>query len=253
MYQDSKFRQIYIDLYMTGRERSPRGMLTKELENYHVEFWPEHQFINFQARKLNVGYIKTEFKWYLNGNKRDLSICDHAKIWQGCVKDGEIQSNYGWYLFEQQGLHSIVYELQEDPDSRRAIVNIFNQRDHLVQGAKDVPCTCTIGFRIRDGKLNMTVHMRSQDAVYGVGNELPFFNLGWELVAICLDVPRGVYHHFVESFHVYERHFKMVEEIIAGDPFVEIHRPALTNDDWPLMNGVITPKTDFGRWLLDEA
>ena len=124
-----------------------------------------------------------------------------------------MHSNYGYYLFTKAGLGFVVNELTRDKDSRRALVSIFNSHQHLFSDNNDVPCTATLGFRIRDGALNMTVHMRSQDAIYGLGNDLPFFNLCWEIVAIALNIPQGRYHHFVESFHVYERHFNMLNTI----------------------------------------
>lgn len=252
MSEQIKYRQIYIDLWHNGRDRAPRGLPTKELENYHVTFWPEHQFINYSSRKLNVDYIKTELKWYLNGVREDLSICDHAKIWQGCVTEGKLYSNYGFYLFKNHGLLLAANELTKDPDSRRAVVSIFNSDEHIFEGNKDVPCTVSLGFRIRDGKLNMTVHMRSQDAVFGLGNDLPFFNFVWEVLAVYLGVPQGNYHHFVESFHVYERHYEMVKNIVYEDKFESITRPRVTLPESATLIVGIKP-TDaadaFTEWL----
>lgn len=252
----AKYHSIYLDLALNGRQRSPRGMLTLELENYHTEFVPGQDFINFAARKLSLSYIKKELAWYLHGQRHDLSICDHAKIWQSCVTSGLLYSNYGWYLFRRHGLDQVIQTLEQDPDSRRGLVNIFNAYDHSFHTNNDVPCTCTLGFRIRDGKVNMTVHMRSQDAVFGLGNDLPFFQLCWEVVAVALGLPRGGYHHFVESFHTYERHFDLVEKIIAGDEFTQLTRPELTSGDvnhilecLPLQPG----DSPFADWLFNAS
>ena len=249
------YTKIYRDLNVRGKERSPRGMLTKELENYHVDFLPNHKFINFESRKLNINYIKKEIQWYFKGDLEDLSICDEAAIWKKCVTNGKLNSNYGYYLFTKAGLGFVVNELTRDNDSRRALVSIFNSHKHLFADNNDVPCTATLGFRIRDGVLNMTVHMRSQDAIYGLGNDLPFFNLCWEIVSVVLNIPQGKYHHFVESFHVYERHFDMLDTILHEDKFYEIQRPivALT-DAKQLLNAIYpTQGSDFMRWLHDET
>lgn len=250
MSENIKFRQIYIDLWHNGRERAPRGLKTKELENYHVNFWPEHQFINFECRKLNLDYIKTELKWYLKGDREDLSICDHAKIWQGCVTEGKLYSNYGHYIFKNKGLWLVARELVNDPDSRRGLISIFNSDEHIFEGNKDVPCTVSLGFRIRDGKLNMTVHMRSQDAVFGLGNDLPFFNFVWEVLAVYLGIPQGSYHHFVESFHMYERHYEMVKTIVYEDKFEHIERPRVTLAEAnSLIRGEKPEAGAFTEWL----
>lgn len=251
MKQADKFKKIYNDLWVRGKHFSPRNLLTIELENYHTDFLPEHQFINFESRKLNINYIKKEIQWYFKGDLYDLSICDEAKIWQNCVTNGMINSNYGYYLFSQAGLSFIVNELKRDPDSRRGLVSIFNSHKHLFSDNKDVPCTATLGFRIRDGKLNMTVHMRSQDAIYGLGNDLPFFNLCWEIVSVALNVPQGKYHHFVESFHVYEKHFGMLQQIIGGDKFTKITRPKISQEDVKSLLNALYPHqgSEFMDWL----
>ena len=90
------FRNIYRQLWLEGTETSPRGQLVKEIENFHVDIPPYARFTNFEARKLNINYIKEELKWYLRGNKSDLSIVTHAKLWKSLVRpDGTIYSNYG--------------------------------------------------------------------------------------------------------------------------------------------------------------
>ena len=251
MSENIKYRQIYIDLWHNGSERAPRGLKTKELENYHINFFPEHQFINYNCRKLNLDYIKTELKWYLKGDREDLSIRDHAKIWQGCVTEGKLYSNYGFYLFKNKGLLLAAEQLAKDNDSRRGVVSIFNSDEHIFEGNKDVPCTVSLGFRIRDGKLNMSVHMRSQDAVFGLGNDLPFFNFVWEVMAVYLGVPQGIYHHYVESFHVYERHYEMVKTIVYEDKFEPIVRPRVSlAESFDLIRGE-KPKLGeaFTEWL----
>jgi thymidylate synthase len=249
------YTKIYRDLHVRGKERSPRGMLTKELENYHIDFLPYHKFINFESRKLNINYIKKEIQWYFKGSLEDLSICNEAAIWKKCVTNGKLHSNYGYYLFTKAGLGFVVNELTRDKDSRRALVSIFNSHQHLFSDNNDVPCTATLGFRIRDGALNMTVHMRSQDAIYGLGNDLPFFNLCWEIVAIALNIPQGRYHHFVESFHVYEKHFNMLNTILHENTFYEIKRPKIDlSDAQQLLNGLYPSHgSEFIKWLHDET
>lgn len=251
MNQVTKFKKIYSDLWIRGKKLSPRNLLTIELENYHTDFLPDHQFINFECRKLNINYIKKEIQWYFKGDLTDLSICDEAFIWKKCVTNGKLNSNYGYYLFTQAGLGFVVNELKKDKDSRRALVSIFNSHQHLFSDNNDVPCTATLGFRIREGLLNMTVHMRSQDAIYGLGNDLPFFNLCWEIVSVALNIPQGKYHHFVESFHVYEKHFGMLQDITGDSKFKKIIRPRISEDDVKqLLNGLYPHNgSKFMVWL----
>ena len=192
--------------------------------------------MNFKVRKLNLDYIKKEFLWYLKGDKFDTSICDYASLWQNLVdEDGIINSNYGQYIFGSLNqFENVIKILQKDKDSRRASIIIL-QPYHLLSEKKDIPCTYAINFRIRNDKLNMTVHMRSQDAIYGLGNDLPTFSFIHEMVFIYLrdtkydNLQYGDYHHIVDSFHVYKKHYGMVNKIIDGDTYSHIDCPNINN------------------------
>lgn len=211
------FSQVYKDLKYLGEEVSPRGQRTVELLNYSYALAPYDRFAAFPSRKLSLPYIKAELRWYLRGDRRDLSICDKAKIWKDCVTDGLLHSNYGYYLFSQGGLEYVVEVLRRDLDSRRAVVPILSH-EHLFLANRDLPCTVSLGFRVRSGQLLCTVHMRSQDAVYGMGNDAPFFSFVQELVAVSLGLPLGPLTVFVESFHAYERHWELLEKLCYEEP-----------------------------------
>lgn len=230
------FRQIFRDLKQRGKLCSPRGQLCLELEHHTYELPPYARFCNFEARKLNLNYIKNEFLWYLRGDKYDTSIGEKAKLWQSLVNaDGSINSNYGQYLFGQQNqFDNVVRTLTEDRDSRRASAVILN-RDHLTMQTKDVPCTYSLNFRIREGKLNMSVHMRSQDAIFGMGNDAPCFSFIHEMVLAALrsnyeheDLELGTYKHTADSLHVYERHFEMLDKLVDGDPHSPVSCPQIS-------------------------
>jgi len=231
------FRKIFIDLKTKGARCSPRGQPVIELEDYSYTLPARVRYCNFESRKLNEDYIKREFLWYLRGNKMDREILDHAKMWSSLVNsDGSINSNYGQYIFaKKQGqkisqFDNVIKTLVEDKDSRRASISILN-RDHLVSSTKDVPCTYSMNFRIRDNKLNMSVHMRSQDAVFGMGNDAPCFSFVHEMIYVAVrdtaypELEMGTYHHTADSFHIYERHFELLEKLVNGDEYISIETP----------------------------
>jgi thymidylate synthase len=107
----------------------------------------------------------------------------------------------------------VVAELTKAPDSRRAVVYVG--RDAALQKAYteaeeragEMPCTCHWQFLLRDGALNMTVYMRSWDAVWGLTYDVPCFVAVQQAVAAALKVPVGRYVHHAGSLHVYERHW----------------------------------------------
>jgi len=230
---EETFRYIYNRLLLNGRLSSPRGMKCLEVENFEYILPPRVRFANFESRKLSLDYIKREFLWYLNADKYDTSIEKYAKMWTTIKShDGVINSNYGQYIFGENGSFNYVVEtLKHDKDSRRAVMIILNS-SHLYISNPDVPCTYSLSFRIRDNKLNMSVRMRSQDAILGMGSDAPTFSFIHEMVYFTLlesykDLIIGDYNHAADSFHIYERHFGMLKKICAKDKYEKINCPLI--------------------------
>lgn len=250
------FSQIYRDLLKKGAVSSPRGQRTLEILNYQYTLAPFDRFAAFPSRKLSMQYIKQELKWYLRGDPHDLSICQHAKIWEQCVTDGVLHSNYGYYLFRQKGLEYVIDLLRKDPESRRAVVPILGHQ-HLFIANKDVPCTVSLGFRIREDRLCCTVHMRSQDAVYGMGNDVPFFSVVQEMVAVRLGLELGTLTVFVESFHAYERHWALLRDLtVEEQEHWEIPKISDSLEVEMLLEGDDSDyalSRPFTRWLYVQA
>lgn len=214
------FLQVYRDLHK-AKVVSPRGMLCKELTDYSFQLSMGSGLTiltSFKARKLSLKYAKEEFLWYLRADRFDRSIEQHASMWAKIRQpDGGFNSNYGQYIFPDQ-FRFVVEELAKDRDSRRASVVLLKQ-DHLTLDCTDVVCTYGINFRIRDDRLHMTVMMRSNDAIFGTTNDAFCFCMLYRMVYICLisrypSLQPGIYTHFANSLHVYERHFSMLEELL---------------------------------------
>lgn len=254
--------RIFELLWKQGKICAPQGKKIKEIEGFSWIFKPYERFMNFNARKLNLTYIKQEFLWYLRGDQYDHSICQYAKIWGGLINsDGTIYSNYGHYIFKQKQFQNVVRILTEDKDSRRASIVILQPYHLLNDGTKDIPCTYALNFRIRDDYLNMSVNMRSQDAIFGLGNDLAVFSFIHEMVQVALSetysqLRLGLFFHHVDSFHVYEKHFDMVEKIIAEPLFTSIWCPKISSsaEVKTLLNmgDATSYKTNFQfiNWLL---
>lgn len=254
------FKQIYADV-LSGKIAYPRNQKILELENYQYSLEPYHRFANFPpARKLNIDYVKKEFLWYLKGNKYDISITEHASLWKSIMnEDGSFNSNYGQYFFGEQNQFDVVINiLKNDKDSRRASILLLT-KEHVSSETNDVPCTYALNFRIRDNKLNMSVHMRSQDAIYGMGNDAPAFSFLHEMMFNALkefypDIQYGIYTHTTDSLHVYEKHFKMLHDIYESD-YEKIECPQISgfNEVKFLRNldfNEIPAEYLFTKWLV---
>ena len=229
------FHRIYRDIVEFGRMSSPRGKAIIEMENYSFTLQPRERFTSFTPRKLNLDYVKEEFLWYLRADPTDALVTESAQMWKDLRQpDGSFLSNYGLYWFNQPGIYRpdgsmaqsgfawVIDSLLADKDSRQAVIPML-RKEHLYPKNPDIVCTYAVGFRIRNNQLNMSVNMRSQDAVWGMSNDIPCFSFLHEMVYVVLrdtkyyDLRMGAYNHKVDSLHVYERHFEMLGALASSD------------------------------------
>lgn len=217
--------QMFHDCMNEGIETSPRGYKIRELEDYKFTIDPMYPFMNFKHRNLKIEYFKQEMLWKLTGDPFNRTIMAHAKMWESVQNnDGSFNSNYGQYWFgEQMGLFVAFNELVKDDNSRRAVIPML-RASHIGPQVKDTVCTESVGFRIRNNQLNMSVHMRSSDQIFGLGTDIPTFAFLQRLLhgmlrSVYPELALGSMTIVAMSSHIYERHFEMVNNILK-DPSV---------------------------------
>ncbi|MCL2884752.1 MAG: thymidylate synthase [Oscillospiraceae bacterium] len=132
-------------------------------------------------------------------------------------------------LFNYNGFDQIVFvvqELQRNSDTRRAVAMI---RDNAVDPFNaDPACLQHMQFFIRGGKLHAKVLMRSNDAVEASFMNAFAFIMLQKSVADKLGVAMGSYTHRANSYHCYEKDFKLLEQYVTGiqnKPIEEITYP----------------------------
>lgn len=122
---------------------------------------------------------------------------------------------YGAYGPRIRGqLFQVIHHLRENPTSRRAVVSIWRGEDLTHEG--DRPCTMTLQFLVRSGRLELVVAMRSQDVWLGAGMDMFVFGQLRDTMARALDVVPGRYVHHVGSLHLYETDVERVAELTAA-------------------------------------
>ena len=176
--------------------------------------------------EVNEDYVARELEWYrsLSLNVNDIPGGPPA-IWQQVAdKNGMINSNYGWCVYSNNNgnqFTKVVQELCESPLSRRAVM-IYTRptmhEDYNKNGMSDFMCTNTVQYYLRRGKLHASVYMRSNDAIFGYKNDYAWQKYMQKEVleginGRCNTVyGLGDLYWNVSSLHVYERHFKLMEE-----------------------------------------
>ena len=169
---------------------------------------------------LNHDYIDRELAWYksMSRNVNDIPG-GPPEIWKMvATPDGYINSNYGWCIWSDENNNqytNVLDELKRNKDSRRATMIYTRPTMHIdykLNGMSDFMCTNTVQYLVRDNKLHSLVYMRSNDAVFGFKNDYAWQDHVLQSLAKELDIQPGNIHWNVASLHVYERHFKLMED-----------------------------------------
>ena len=174
---------------------------------------PYHLGISEPTRKWSKEYAIAEFLWYLGMNRRVGCMGQFAQIWDNIKdKDGLVESNYGYYLFNNNW-YWIINELETDPESRRAVISIYNN-SHKANNKLDHPCSMYVQFLVRDYKLHMIWNMRSCDLIYGLCNDMFCAALILQLMNNEMKhdylIELGSVTFNIGSLHVYEKHWPMI-------------------------------------------
>ncbi|MFD1893311.1 thymidylate synthase [Ottowia beijingensis] len=150
-----------------------------------------------------------ELLWILAGSDR-LDFIQHYIPGYDEFSDDQktIYGAYGPRLFGKvpnDQVPRVIQLLKDKRDSRQAVLQLFDRTDTLTFH-KDVPCTCTLQFMVRDSRLHMLTSMRSNDAWLGLPHDVFTFTMIQELVARSVGIELGEYKHAVGSLHLYNKH-----------------------------------------------
>ena len=204
---------------------------TVELQNIH--FVCDKDYI---VREPNYDYAKREIEWYESQslNVNDIPG-DTPKIWkQVATSLGYINSNYGWCIFgEDNGkqYEHCLKSLLKDHMTRQAVMIYTRpqmQTDWNKNEMHDFMCTHYVHCFLNEVQhpennvevyeLKYIVYQRSCDAVFGFNNDFQWHKYVYDKLyndLIEAGIPMSENKPFIEyncgSLHVYDRHFKHLE------------------------------------------
>jgi len=207
------------------RNEFVRKLENKEIFNGTLEILGASFVANERAIFGSVSqvYLQREIAWYLSESLKVSDLEGTPQIWKNIASaDGLINSNYGYLLFSE-GNHlqyaNVRDTLIANVNSRQAVA-IYSRptihQDSIENGMQDFICTNAVHYEIRDNKLHVIVQMRSNDAVFGYKNDYSWQKyiqslLISDLIPTYPFLEAGDITWQVASFHVYERHFYLVD------------------------------------------
>lgn len=250
---------------LEGSAVKPRGQLTREMLNVQLRVTePWHVPFAIDGRKLNPTITGIEYLSLVGQIGVEPMTRHKARPLAEYHDYGIAYGNYGSRLRGQ--LTEVVKELTNDPDSRRAVMTIYDGGRDLGHDTKDVPCTLSLQFIVRKNHLHLRTTMRSNDAYLGLPYDLQQFCLLLCTMAQVLRLDVGEYTHCVGSMHLYE---KDVIKLNGFGPasYVDLSEAPLfvmdTGDVFGRLQQVVMlcqsiacnfpfkPVTSFERWLAE--
>lgn len=198
-------------------EVSPTKGANKEIFGALLELNKPRARLSASYSRGHIFSALGELFWYLAGSNELQFIQHYIRDYALSSDDGKIvHGAYGPRIFAMRGhdqLNAVIERLAEKPDTRRAVIQLFNAED-LDAEYKDIPCTTTFQFVVRKDHLHMMTHMRSNDAYLGLPHDIFCFTMLQEIVATELGYGLGKYKHSVGSLHLYDKHFVAANEYI---------------------------------------
>ncbi|WP_103028504.1 thymidylate synthase [Salinibacter altiplanensis] len=192
------------------------------LEILHAGFSisdPTQRWVLSRFPGISPGFAIAEIVWIVRG----LQEADFLNFWNPQLPEyaGDVENYhgaYGYRIRRQFGVDQLdrAYKaLKHNPENRQVVLQIYDPREDMPNEdgsptAEDVPCNVSANLKVRDGSLEWTQILRSNDLFLGVPYNFVQFTHIQEILAGWLDLEVGSYNHLSDSLHVYTRNLDSV-------------------------------------------
>ena len=182
--------------------------------------------------------------WQKKSNRID-ELGSHVwDEWAG--PDGTIGKAYGYQLgikhkykegeFDQ--VDRVIYDLKNNPASRRILTNIYNFED--LHEMNLYPCAYSMTFNVTGNTLNAILNQRSQDMLTANNWNVCQYAMLTMMMAQVAGLEAGELVHVIADCHIYDRHIPAVKAM-------------LENEGFPAPKVTLDPSvTDFYRFTKDS-
>lgn len=196
-----------------GRVRQSRAGNTYELLHVAIEIRdPRERWVVSRKPPINPAFAIAEVIWILAGSN-EAAVLNYwfPRLPQFSGEVSAYAGAYGHRLRRHFGLDQVkraCEALAANPDSRQVVLQLWDVNTDLPDSLgkprnQDVPCNIVSLLKVRNGSLEWTQVMRSNDLYRGLPYNLVQFTTLQELMAGWLKLELGSYHHWSDSLHIY--------------------------------------------------
>ncbi len=157
-----------------------------------------------------------------SNNVHDLN----SHIWDSWADEtGSIGKAYGYQLSQKHDykegkfdqVDRVLYDLKNNPYSRRIITNIYNHQD--LHEMNLYPCAYSVTFNVIGNQLNAILHQRSNDILVANNWNVVQYAVLVHMFASVSNLEAGELVHVIADAHIYDRHLPIVKELINRESF----------------------------------
>lgn len=173
---------------------------------------PRQKWVYDRIPPISIGFALAELIWILNGEERsDVINYWNPKLPNFAGEGSRYHGAYGKRLRYHLGFDQLeqAYQvLQSNPESRQVVLQLYDSKiDFPYSNGQprdtDIPCNVCSLLKVRDGKLEWSQIMRSNDLLLGMPYNFIQFTSLQEVLAGWLGIEVGSYNHYSDSLHLY--------------------------------------------------
>lgn len=234
-YADKVFIENCLDIINNGfmdsdldvRPRWEDGIPAHTIKKFGVvnRYDLSKEFPIMTLRKTAFKSCIDEILWIWqkkSNNVKDLK----SHIWDSWTDEkGTIGKAYGFQLgvkhkykegmFDQ--VDRMLYDLRNNPSSRRIISNIYVHNDLHEMGL--YPCAYSLTLNVSGGVLNGILNQRSQDMLVANNWNVCQYSVLMHMFAASSGLKVGELVHVIADAHIYDRHIPIVKKILENPQY----------------------------------
>ena len=164
--------------------------------------------------------------WFLRGDTNLKYLHEHkVSIWdEWADPDGELGHIYGYQWRSWPGyngefidqISQVVYDIKNNPDSRRLIVSAWNVAD--LGNMNLPPCHVLFQFYVAEGRLSLQLYQRSADTFLGVPFNIASYSLLLMMMAQVTGLKPGDFIYTTGDTHLYLNHIEQARLQLTRAP-----------------------------------
>lgn len=202
------------------------GTGTISIFGNQMRFNLDEGFPLLTTKKLHLKSIIYELLWFLRGDTNLKYLHEHkVSIWDEWADPaGELGHIYGYQWRSWPGyngefidqISQVVYDIKNNPDSRRLIVSAWNVAD--LGNMNLPPCHVLFQFYVAEGRLSLQLYQRSADTFLGVPFNIASYSLLLMMMAQVTGLKPGDFIYTTGDTHLYLNHIEQARLQLTRTP-----------------------------------